>query len=98
MWWRGTPRCLLCSDMGVESARHLAMAQIYLNCMQPAGLSCIDNVVKECEEEASIPAALARTARAAGAVSYAGAPRLGPSLARVLVCQSLMRVSTVVQG
>lgn len=40
--------------------------------MQPAGLSCVDNVVKECEEEASIPADLARTARSVGVVSYAG--------------------------
>jgi 8-oxo-dGTP pyrophosphatase MutT (NUDIX family) len=44
---------------------------------QPAGLSCIDNVVKECEEEASIPAALAKTARAVGAISYAGLTHQG---------------------
>lgn len=40
--------------------------------LQPAGLSCMDNLVKECQEEASIPAALAKTARPVGVVSYAG--------------------------
>ena len=38
--------------------------------LQPHGLSCAENVVKECEEEASIPEALALRARPAGAVSY----------------------------
>ena len=37
---------------------------------QPHGLSCQENVIKECGEEASVPAALAAGARAAGAVSY----------------------------
>lgn len=37
---------------------------------QPAGIGLLDNVVKECAEEAAIPAALARRARPAGAVSY----------------------------
>ncbi|MGE0255266.1 MAG: DUF4743 domain-containing protein [Alphaproteobacteria bacterium] len=37
---------------------------------QPAGLSLADNVVKEAEEEAGVPEALARTARPAGVVSY----------------------------
>ncbi len=37
---------------------------------QPAGLSLMENVVKEAGEEAGIPAALARTARPAGAVTY----------------------------
>lgn len=37
---------------------------------QPAGLSLADNVVKEAEEEAGVPEALARTARPAGMVSY----------------------------
>jgi 8-oxo-dGTP pyrophosphatase MutT (NUDIX family) len=37
---------------------------------QPAGLSLADNLVKEAAEEADIPAALARTARPVGAVSY----------------------------
>lgn len=35
----------------------------------------MDNVVKECQEEASIPAALAKTARPVGVVSYAGDSR-----------------------
>ena len=38
---------------------------------QPAGLSLEENVIKEAAEEASAPAALARQARPAGAVSYA---------------------------
>lgn len=37
---------------------------------QPAGVSLSDNVIKECEEEAGIPAALAATARSVGTVSY----------------------------
>ncbi len=38
---------------------------------QPAGLSLMDNLVKECGEEANMPEALARRAAAAGALSYA---------------------------
>ena len=38
--------------------------------MQPFGVSCADNVVKECAEEASVPKDLAQTARPVGAVSY----------------------------
>jgi hypothetical protein len=37
---------------------------------QPVGISLMDNVVKEAAEEAAIPEALARQARAAGFVSY----------------------------
>ncbi|KAK9854499.1 hypothetical protein WJX84_007700 [Apatococcus fuscideae] len=37
---------------------------------QPHGLSCMENVVKECGEEASIPPELAQTAIPTGAVSY----------------------------
>jgi hypothetical protein len=37
---------------------------------QPAGLSLIENLIKECEEEASIPAALARQAVSVSAVTY----------------------------
>lgn len=37
---------------------------------QPEGLSLIDNVVKECHEEASIPETLARQARPIGIVTY----------------------------
>ncbi len=37
---------------------------------QPLGLSLMDNLVKECAEEAGISAALARTARPVGFVSY----------------------------
>lgn len=37
---------------------------------QPLGLGLMDNVVKECAEEAAIPDSLARAARPAGFVSY----------------------------
>jgi hypothetical protein len=37
---------------------------------QPVGISLRDNLIKECAEEASIPAALAREARPVGAVAY----------------------------
>lgn len=39
---------------------------------QPAGLSLADNLIKECAEEAAIPADLARQARPVGAISYVG--------------------------
>jgi hypothetical protein len=38
--------------------------------VQPHGLSPHENVIKECEEEASIPRELAQKAVPAGAVSY----------------------------
>ena len=38
--------------------------------LQPHGLSPQENVIKECEEEASIPRELAQLAVPAGAVSY----------------------------
>jgi isopentenyldiphosphate isomerase len=37
---------------------------------QPEGLGLLDNVVKECAEEASIPASLARRAMAVGVITY----------------------------
>lgn len=37
---------------------------------QPIGLGLMENLVKECAEEAGIPAALARRARFAGAIGY----------------------------
>lgn len=37
---------------------------------QPHGLGLLENLLKECAEEAAIPAALARQARPVGAVSY----------------------------
>jgi hypothetical protein len=37
---------------------------------QPVGIGLMDNLVKECAEEAAMPEALARTARPAGFVSY----------------------------
>ena len=38
---------------------------------QPYGISVMDNVIKECEEEAGIPFELAKMARSCGVVSYA---------------------------
>ena len=37
---------------------------------QPIGLGLIENVIKECAEEADIPANLAAQARPTGAISY----------------------------
>ncbi len=37
---------------------------------QPIGISLVDNLVKECKEEANIPASLARQAIAVGAITY----------------------------
>jgi 8-oxo-dGTP pyrophosphatase MutT (NUDIX family) len=37
---------------------------------QPVGLDVFENLIKEAEEEASVPPALARTARPAGVISY----------------------------
>ena len=37
---------------------------------QPAGIGVLDNLVKECGEEAGIPAALARRARSVGTINY----------------------------
>lgn len=37
---------------------------------QPAGLSLLENLVKECAEEAGIPRSLAETARPVGAITY----------------------------
>lgn len=37
---------------------------------QPVGLGLMENVIKEAKEEAGVPAALAATARPAGAISY----------------------------
>jgi hypothetical protein len=40
---------------------------------QPAHLSVAENLIKECGEEASIPAVLAQRARSVGAITYAAA-------------------------
>lgn len=50
---------------------------MFLCCPQPQGISCADNVIKECQEEASIPEALARKALPCGAVSCAFMMRSG---------------------
>lgn len=42
---------------------------------QPVGISCADNVVKECFEEAGVPESLARTARP---VSIVGCEQMQP--------------------
>ncbi|XP_073140666.1 nudix hydrolase 20, chloroplastic-like isoform X1 [Henckelia pumila] len=39
---------------------------------QPHGISCEENLVKECKEEAGIPRSISSTATAVGAVSYMG--------------------------
>eukprot|EP00798_Chlamydomonas_sp_ICE-L_P000109 gene109-5521_t len=44
---------------------------------QPHGISPTENVIKECNEEASIPFELARTAQPIGAVSYTTISKLG---------------------
>ncbi len=44
---------------------------------QPAGLTLMENVIKECAEEADIPEDLARIAQPVGCVSYAGAAETG---------------------
>lgn len=55
---------------------------------QPVGISCEDNVKKECWEEAGVPKELAAQARPVGAVSYAAMQRAG--LKRdVLFCYDL---------
>lgn len=60
--------------LGVRSANSLVDPDKLDNMVAgglPAGLSLEENVVKEAHEEASVPAALARQARPAGALSYA---------------------------
>lgn len=44
---------------------------------QPAGMSCAENVVKECGEEAGIPPELAAAAKPTGCVSYSGMQKDG---------------------
>lgn len=55
---------------------------------QPAGLSLMENVVKECREEAAIGAARARTARPTGVITYCCA-RDGGLRADTLFCFDL---------
>ena len=52
---------------------------------QPAGMTLIDNVVKECEEEAGIPASLTRRlAKPTGAISYETFERGGKNIDGVI--------------
>lgn len=44
---------------------------------QPAGLSVLENLIKECDEEAAIPKALAEQARPVSALSYSVDGRVG---------------------
>eukprot|EP00210_Caulerpa_lentillifera_P005497 g5257.t1 len=44
---------------------------------QPFGVGLMENVIKECDEEAGIPLELAKTAKPAGAVSYAYLEEVG---------------------
>ncbi|KAF3786041.1 Nudix hydrolase 20 [Nymphaea thermarum] len=62
-----------CSQMEGNHIQELHWASIegikLLHCL-PYGITCKDNLLKECEEEAGIPRNIANVAIAAGAVSY----------------------------
>ena len=53
---------------------------------QPAGISPMDNVAKECGEEANIPEEMARKARPVGAVAYQGSDEQGCLKRDTLFC------------
>ena len=55
----------------------------------PYGISPAENVIKECAEEANIPAALAATAKSAGAVSYMNVEKNGRLKREALFCYDL---------
>lgn len=62
---------LLSRDPAAAVERALSdMATTAHAAAQPHGIGLLDNVVKECQEEAGVPEALARRARSVGAVSY----------------------------
>jgi len=53
---------------------------------QPAGLSLMENVIKECEEEAGIPEEMARAGiQATGAISYEGWDPKSSKISRVIL-------------
>jgi 8-oxo-dGTP pyrophosphatase MutT (NUDIX family) len=56
---------------------------------QPYGISLADNVIKECEEEANIPAELAAKAKPVGAVTYNGIDDEGNLRRDILFCYDL---------
>ena len=56
---------------------------------QPYGISPMENVIKECGEEANITPELARSARPVGAVSYCGVDRHNNMKRDVLMCFDL---------
>eukprot|EP01031_Cornospumella_fuschlensis_P026421 gene26421-31926_t len=56
---------------------------------QPHGISLMDNVVKECEEEASIPSSLACKAVASGYISYNGLDEWDNLKRDVIFCYDL---------
>lgn len=56
---------------------------------QPHGLGLMENVIKECEEEASIPASLACRARPVSAISYNGIDEQGNLKRDALFCYDL---------
>lgn len=56
---------------------------------QPHGISLLDNIVKECGEEANIPPELARKAKAVGAVGYTGFDEGGNLKRDFLFCYDL---------
>lgn len=51
---------------------------------QPSSISLLENVMKECEEEASLPPDVVRSVRATGLVSYRYATRKGLSTKRLV--------------
>jgi isopentenyldiphosphate isomerase len=56
---------------------------------QPYGISPMDNVIKECGEEANIPPMLAAKAKSAGAVSYTNIDKHGNLKRDTLFCYDL---------
>lgn len=59
-WWAGSAQLIHVAPVSIPG----------LYPLPGPTCSCQENVVKECEEEASVPEELAVRARAAGAVSY----------------------------
>ena len=56
---------------------------------QPFGIGLMDNVIKECEEEANIPRDIAATAKPVGAVSYCSLDEIGNLRRDCLFCYDL---------
>ncbi|KAG6411209.1 hypothetical protein SASPL_129287 [Salvia splendens] len=69
-----SPRSIL--DLFVQNSLVISksflplLIEITYACAQPHGISCTENVVKECKEEAGIPRSISSKAKAVGAVTY----------------------------